>query len=371
MGNHVTKKGKPFKLSLGSFSLIKGFAICIIVFGHISQYFEIGRLTWFYPVFAVLNYLKTSFIPLFFIISGYGFKKGLPKAILKKSAKSLIIPYLLVMAVFCMLFPLSTYFRTFDIKYSLHTMLQVFLGFLLGIPAAGKVLFGFKLSNCAIVWFLLALFWAQNILNSILKRKRIIEQIALVVGCAALGYILCIYDMDFYCIPQGLIATTYCYIGYVLKKTKLIERGLPYRWMYFAWVILSAIYARWGYFDLCYGDFAFFPIDYVGVIFLALLVLGVGLYVGRFEWKILELFKDAGTYSYWVLCLHSIEQKCLPWELFINMTREYPNEGFILALIIKVVIISCGCMIIKRIIKFTYRKKIRNYVRQKLYSGSD
>ena len=59
---------KQNKVCLGSFNFIKGIAICIVMLGHIALDFDTGRLTWFYPLFMALSFLKTPFIPLFFII---------------------------------------------------------------------------------------------------------------------------------------------------------------------------------------------------------------------------------------------------------------------------------------------------------------
>lgn len=353
------------RLSLGSFNLIKGFAIGIIILGHISLEFEVSRLTWFYPLFVVLNFLKTPLIPLFFVISGYGFKGRAAGKTLKNSAKSLLIPYALVMLAFCVLLPLSTYVRTQDWSSTVAIAGSVSIAFLLGIPTPGRVLFGLTLSHCAIVWFLLALFWAHNILNLILKRTRTVERILLVLGCALLGYLLLLQDFNYFCIPQGLIATSYVYLGYVLKEIRLPEQGLPQKWMYAVWGGLALLYACWGTFDLCYGVFTFFPVDYVGVAILAVFLLVIGIHIGRMDWKVLDTVKHVGVYSYWILCIHSIEQKCLPWGSFAQLTEEIPNVGLILALIMKAFIIAGGCMMIRSFEKWNYRRKKKKYKRLK------
>ena len=267
-----------------------------------------------------------------------------------------------ILFAFCVLRPVRDYILTGNWAQSVDNVESVFFAFLFGIPIPGKVLFGYRLSNCAIVWFLLALFWAHNLVTLILKCKNSWLQLALVVACAALGQVLFRLEFVYFCIPQGLIATTYVYVGYLLKKYALLEKGLPKKWMYAVWLVISCIYAKWGIFDLCYGVFHIFWVDYIGVIFLTVTLLVLGIYVGKLEWRVLDIVKNAGIYSYWVLCIHSIEQKCLPWRSYIRFTAEFPNLGFLFALIIKGIIIWIGCILLKKIQRRKYRKLIKGYV---------
>ena len=368
---HISVFKNKGKLCLGSFNFIKGFAICVVIFGHIATLFDVSKLTWFYPVFILLNYIKTPIMPLFFIISGYGFVWSNGGTLLRKTVRSLLLPYAVVMVSFGILQPIFACLQGGNWELAINKGVSVLLAFLLGIPIPGKVLFGIKLSHCAIVWFLLALFWAHNILNLILKMKRIVVQIAAVVACAAVGYWLFQLNITYFCLPHGLIATSYVYLGYALKRYRIIQKGLPFKWMYPVWVIIAVLYANWGEFDLCYGKFAWFPVDYIGVMFLALLLLGIGIYLGQFDWKALDIIHRIGGYSYWVLCIHSVEQKCLPWDKFIQLTAEYPNAGFIFALLIKGIIITVFCKLIKRLKKKKYRKQKSNYEGSKLCAGTD
>lgn len=362
---------KSNKVCLGSFNFIKGVAICVIILGHIALNFDVSRLTWFYPLFAVLEFLKTPFMPLFFIISGYGFVPTSRRRTFQKMVRVFLVPYMMVTWAFGLLQTVSKYIETRSIVQALDRYVSVTLAFLLGIPIPGKVMFGYTLSHCAIVWFLLALFWAYNILNLILRAKRIRMQIALVLGCAALGYCLFLLDFTYFCIPHGLIATGCFYVGYLLKKSKLLEKGLPKKWMYYVWVLIAVLYATWGEYDLCYGQFRCFPIDYVGVIFLALLLLLIGIDIGRHEWKIFDVVNSVGIHSYWVLCIHSIEQKCFPWKFLIRATEAWPNQGFILTLLLKALIIAVCCKLLKRLSKLSYRKQKKAYVQRELCSKTD
>lgn len=359
------------KISVGSFDFIKGSAICIIILGHIAVDFDLSRLTCFAPLLAVLGLLKTPLIPLFFIISGYAYIAGSRKAILEKTARIILLPYIIVAIFFTILQPISMYIQTHSAEQAVNRCISVALAFLLGIPIPGKILFGYKLSHCAIVWFLLALFWAYNLLNLILGMKRIKVQVVGILSCMVLGYVLFLIDFTYFCIPHGLIASGFFYVGYLLKKSKFLERGLLANWMYFVWILIAVLYANWGEFDLCYGKFRVFPVDCIGVMILALLLLVFGIYIGNFEWRIFDLINSVGIHSFWVLCIHSIEQKCIPWNRFIQMTEKWPNLGFVFALVIKTAIISVCCKLLKSINKWNYRKRKKAYAREKLCSGDD
>ncbi|MGM9600326.1 MAG: acyltransferase family protein [Faecousia sp.] len=349
------------KIYLGNFHLIKGIAISVIIFGHIALLFDVQKLTWFSPLFLLLDLLKTAFIPLFFIINGYGAKSVSLRTNLKKTAQSLLVPYLLVMMAFVTLMSFSKYLLLHNWQSTIRTVISVGLAFLLGLPIPGKILFGIKLSHCAIIWFFLAAFWGSNLLNLILKIKHTWVQIFVTLSLALLGYGLFQLDFTYYCIPHGLIATSFYYFGYLLKRYEILQRGLPHRWMYILLGINAFLYACWGKFDLCYGDFACFPVDYFGVMLLGTALLMLGVSASRIENKFLDLFSSIGVYSYWVLCIHSIEQKCLPWYVLIEMTESNPNMGFILALMIKVIIITSFCYLMKQIHKMIYRKRKRTY----------
>ena len=358
----MTSAKHASKISLGSFHLIKGIAICVIVFGHTAEIFSIEELTWFYPLFILLNLLKTPFIPLFFIIIDFGAKPFSVRSRLEVSAKSLLVPYLLVMAAFVVLKSFFQLLRVFNWNSLVKTVITVSLPFLLGLPIPGKVMFGIKLYHCAFVWFFLTAFWGSNLLNLILKIKHFGGQLLAVLSCALLGYGLFQLDFPYYCLPHGLIAVGYFYLGYLLKRHEILQCGLPYRWMYLLLGISAFLYACWGKFDLCYGDFAFFPVDYFGVMLLGTMLLMLGISASRIENKFLDLISGIGAYSYWILCIHAVELKCLPWKQLVERIEAYPNLAFILVLMITILIIRTFCYLIKQIQKMKYRKRKRIYV---------
>jgi len=115
----MNKPAASTKVSLGSFNFVKGIAISAIILGHIALEFDMAKLTWFYPLFIFCGIFKTAFIPLFFIISGYTYKKKPFAVTFKKTIRSLLIPYFVVMIAFTILHPAFTYIRT----QNLHLLL--------------------------------------------------------------------------------------------------------------------------------------------------------------------------------------------------------------------------------------------------------
>lgn len=338
-----------------------------IIAGHMTFHFDLTKIPLLNPLFACLGFLQAPFIPLFFIISGYGFKvKSLGK-MLSKTFRELIIPYLGVMIAYAILYPLSYYYRYHDMTAAIEEGVSYILAFLLGLPERGKVLWGYTLKECSVVWFLLTLFLSFNFMNLILKIKNNAVQILLVALSAGIGYVLLVQEITFFCIPQGLIALSYCYLGYLMKKYRWIECAPRKPWLYIVWTLLVLIYANWGYFNLCYGNFVFFPVDYVGAAAMALLLILFGVYIGRCEWKGLDWVKKIGVHSYWILGIHSVEMHCVPWGTMSKALSKHQTFAFFLEVFLKAVIMTICCMILKKIGRMRYNRKKVQHEREKLY----
>jgi len=107
-------------------------------------------------------------------------------------------------------------------------------------------------------------FLAFNCLNLILKIKQVIYQILCVVICVLFGNTLFHFDFYYFCLPQGLVAVGFCYIGYLLKKYKLFERLYNSPWTYLVLIPVSIAEYKWGCFDLCPGVFNNLFLDFIG-----------------------------------------------------------------------------------------------------------
>ena len=215
------------RINLASFDLNKGISIIIIILVHMmkTDHYNTAGLP-FFSVFHVPLRFFGFIIPALFIISGYGFKGRDIKKMLRKTFTDMIIPYLLVMAAISAIYPVVFYFKNYSWQESINATICYVLAYILGIPEYGKVVFGYGVAWISAVWYLLALFWSFNFLNLIIKLNSTVMQTASVLLCIVIGYCLIIREFNYYCISQGLMATGFCYIGYIIKKFNLLERGI-------------------------------------------------------------------------------------------------------------------------------------------------
>lgn len=351
---------KKVKIGLGSFDFAKGLGILTVIFCHLSINYPVSEVPLLAPAYVFINIVSSGLMPMFFIISGYGFKKKQAGKMLKKTFNESFGALFFSLIVFSVLVPLA-YYPVF--KHSVMKWVEVsarrVLSWLLALPTA-KFILGVELLPISALWFLIALFWAQNILNQIVRIKNLFLQI----GCVGLSVLLGLYlysiGFVFYCIPQGFVAVFFCYIGYILKSYSLLEKYIHKVWPYLVMVpvclVHFALVGRKGGlpFDLASGKFGFF--DFIAATISGLLFVFIGVLAGRCTWKWAEWIKNIGVHTYWILCLHSIEILGIPWwEISQEKTNSYLFFG--IEIFIKIVLITSGCMMLKKISYYRYMKK--------------
>lgn len=347
-------EGKQIRIHISSFHLVKGISMIIVILGHMAYFYDMERIT---PIFWGLKFFGSPLMPIFFIISGFGFKEKSIKKTLKTTFNSLIVPYIWVMVAFVVVYPIANYIGYGSWEWAAEVTFRYLLAFLLGVPKAGHVIGGYEVLHCSAVWFFLASFVALNLLNLIIKVRKPVYQIVLVAICILIGYFLVLRDINYYCIPQGLMAVGSCYIGYLIKKYKLIERWTTSIYLYIVLIPIFLAHGIWGHMNLCLGEFRYGLWDYFAAICSALLLIAAALNLEQFEGKILDGIRKIGVYSYWILCIHSVEDGCMQWELFIN---AMPNQyvAFAGEIVLKAIIISSGCVVLRKISKNKYRRRM-------------
>lgn len=350
---------EKYRITIGTFDLIKGFAIIVVVFAHMTYYYDATKLLPIFPAYLILKLIGYSINPLFFMIIGYNFKQEPLRKLLKKTYRELIIPYVVVMLICMVLFPVMHYLTYNWWPGAIHETIRYFIAFLLGIPRGGRIIWGYSVYECSVMWFFLAIFIARNVLNVILKIKKEILQGSAVLMCMAFGLMLYKIGFIYYCLPQGLMAVGYSYIGLMCKKYRVIEKLEKAKWIYVVLAVLTVFHAFWSRFDMAYGEFEHGVVDFVLAACSGFLLFSLGARVGNADRTYLEPLRKIGVYTYWILCIHCVETTCIPWYHWSEIMSRRQLTSFLVEVCVKILLMTLGCCALKEINKYKYRKKLR------------
>lgn len=358
-------KTREIKIGLGSFDLVKGFAMILIVVNHMVSHYDTAVLFADNTLLKMLGFLLyligTGIIPVFFIISGYSFKRKPMKNYMKKSFKDFIKPYFYVMVAVAILYPIVHSIQYGFGRGTFKQSARWVLAFLFGLHdpiAKQKVILGVEVRACWGAWFLLTMFHAGNIFNLILKIKNTAMQFLLVVLSIVFGYVLSLIGFTYFCLPQGLIAVGYCYAGYLLKrmrffnKKRIVQIGICL--IMFAVTLWENFY---GDFDLAYSLYKNGLLDILGTCCAGVLLLILSFYTEQYEWRALEWIKEIGIYTLWILCIHSVELICFPWDKIVKSLPEHLRLAFFIEIVIKIFIFAVGCAFLKWTSRNKYKRK--------------
>lgn len=351
---------KEIKLNLATFDFAKGVAVLGIILGHMFSHYDAAETWGLIPVSALLFLLQNAVNPMFFIASGFGFREKPAKKMLVKTSQELLKPYLYVTVLIALLFPLVHFLFYRWWPGAFQEALRYVLAFVLGVPKAGKNLLGYSLYECSVMWFFLTLFLSLNLLNRILKLKNEAARTVCVAACVLCGYLLTRLDFDYFCLPQGLLAVGYCYLGYQIKKQSLLTDGKPHGWLYAVLALASVLQLLLGGFNLAYGEFRLGLMDYVASCCAGVLFLIFCVFFGQREWKCLDWVKQVGVYSYWIMCIHSVELICIPWYLLPQTLSGHRYLAFLMEVLLKCAIIGTGCFVLKKISRRIYKRRIKS-----------
>ena len=294
-----------------TFDVLKGIAIILMIVGHC----KIGPLKAF---------IFSFHMPLFFFIAGYFFLIRPLRKEIYLNIKRLIIPYIFIALCVCFC-SLCEDVYNYTWADGSHTQEQII-----------AFLFGFRghvapdwLTGCIIApWFILAMFWARIINNILMQRiKSIFLLCTIFITLAIIGIILNEFLFIPFCIPQGLCAAGFLFIGVLTKKYGLLDS-------FFCKKILPILIALWFYGWIQNGiemiDCAF-PIGYIfnllGALgaFCTLYTFVKNSYIKEsLFWK---GFHFCGRYSLVIYSVHSVEQSITNWTAFA-ITHHIPMEHF-------------------------------------------
>lgn len=351
---------RKIKVNLGTFDLAKGIGILLVIFSHMQLNYPINEVALLGPVYIILSFVGSGLMPMFFMISGYGFKAKSSSKMLKKTFSESFGALFISFFVYVALVPLAYYpVMSSNPSVWIDYSVRKTLSWLLGLPTPTNIM-GIDVFPIGAMWFLMALFWTQNIMNQIAKIKSIILQIIVVLLSVVIGMILLKMNITIYCLPQGLISVFFFYIGYVLKKYSILEKNLYKLWPYAITLPISILHfcivGQKGELAFALASGRFTAFDFIASTVCGVFLVFLGVLCGQCTWKSLEWMKEIGVHTYWIMCIHSIEYMGMPWyELAHEKTNSYLWIG--IEVFIKTILISMGCMAVKKISQQRYMKK--------------
>lgn len=208
---------------------------------------------------------------------------------------------------------------------------------------------------CVLCGFIVAL----NLLK-VLFRKPAFAPLICVVTCVLAGYTLTLVDFDFFCLPQGLMSVGYCYLGYLLRQWGLLTDGKPRPRLCIALTLVTLAQLFLGSFNLAHGVLGYGLLDYAASCCAGTLLLFLCVFIGQKEWKCLDWVKQVGVYSYWIMCIHSVELVCIPWYILPQILSGHQFAAFLIEIALKCAIIAAGCFAFKKISRQMYKRRIKS-----------
>ena len=352
----MTVANKNARIRLNSFDFMKGIGIILVVVSHsFGRYSESSS-----PIIGIIMtclMASKGLMPMFFIITGYSFRETPLKKKLKKTFSELMMPYFIIMGTYAVLYPIANYsgYRSWTLAFDQAK--RYVAAFLLGWTQSGETFLDYRLAWCTAAWFLLALFIAMNVLNLVLKMKKECQRAICMILCLSMSWFLAEDVSLLFCIPQGLRAACYCYVGYLIKKYGIVERIVDNAWTYVILLLIYFMEYKWGIIDMSQGIFGRPVLDFVGTSASGLLLMLISIHISRKELRGLKWCSTIGMYSYWLICIHAIEMDVLPWYFLPLSMPDHLIIAFFIEILIKIVIMTVTCILMKEIAKRRYRRR--------------
>lgn len=273
-----------------TFDVLKGIAIILVIVGHCE----------FGPFRA---FIYSFHMPLFFFVAGYFLKKRPLRQEIYLSTKRLIIPYIFAAFWLCV--------ATTCINPS--RLQSITIACLLGFRS--QYVPNWIDAHVGLLWFILALFWARIITVALIQKVKSDFLLGIIFFALALiGMFLNKRVFVPFCIPQGLCAAGFIFVGHLIKKHEALETGLLKK----IFPLLAIIWAyNWTtesmdmYICFFRNGYIFDLIGAIGA-FTALHAIVQQCYNNNsFLWRSIRFW---GRFSLILYCVHSVEHSAAIWK---------------------------------------------------------
>ena len=334
---------------LGMFDMVKGILMLLIIAGHsITDYFHFWEYTdksspLFFLINAVSSISMYGLIPMFFMICGYGLrKKSMSKAI-KGQFKYFWKPYLLVVVATLVLVIIKKVLISGDILEGVRYQV---LPYLLAFCPGERSFLGLYMVSIGPIWFFWVFVTAGILANFILQENRLWGQFILIIIFSCLGLMLRNITLP-WCIQQTCICTGYMYIGWLMKKHKILGDRLPVYLILLVVLLCVSSVISGGYIEVSQNVYATGAQDLL-VSYVAGIILVFGaIKINYFEGKISDVLCWIGKNAMYICCIHTVAYTVIPWERMAEYLDKSKIIGIVIEMILQYVIAIGGCKCIE------------------------
>ena len=348
------------KARIIEFDILKGIGIISVIAGHVAQNYNMSR---------VMQSFYSFHMPLFFIIAGYfiNISKSTKEFCISRGKK--ILGYY-TFTCFVLIAVRSTICW---IKGGIYLALKEGIKWIYisiyGIGnGRGSIYINTKLQIChtdeiGMLWFLLALLWAQCIVKFFLRYSAQICQ-CLVVLTTVIGIISVNYIWLPFSIQNGMAATIWIYIGYTIKEKNILqlaENNYKYKKIFIILCMLFwSISIMKGQTELYRNYYGLGLLDMLGALAGCIILFFLTkkmLSCGWLKDKYVHWIAWAGQNSLLFYIIHYWEQKISPNNTVGLLVRRYVGINQKIDFCISVLIITCLCTCFVKLYELLNRNK--------------
>lgn len=286
------------KKRLEYIDIARGIAIILMILGHVC------KVGWKRTIIFSFH------MPLFIIISGMFFKKEENiKEELIKLFRKLIIPYVITI-ITTELIKICIYNETID-------MVRVFQQIIFAY--SNKKTFFTEINSVGVLWFIPFLSLCKILFYAIHKVAKEDDMLKGII-CLLFTIIGIYFSKTKLYLPWSfdivLASLIFYYIGYILKKYKVLEKILSNYKILICIVLLYAIGLKFGFIELAIRSYPHGFICYVTAISGTIIVFKISQIIEKFSKYITKVLSWFGRNSMYVLCFHYLEMNVIKYSYF-------------------------------------------------------
>lgn len=349
-------ENKKVTNSVGMFDLHKGMAMICIIFFHVYQQYNFidfeGEINVILSLFdLIVTPLFSSILVQLFVISGYGFRKRDIRKFAKQQIQFLLKPYIITAIASTVLLVVCHFSAYSSYKGAIKEGIKQMIGFIIGIPVTTEI-FGFQIYPCGPIWFMLAFVFGGILFNFLLNYVPDKLQFASCVLLYVIGQLLLPYEAYFpFCIPRCLIVTNGLFAGYWIKKKKIFNNPVSIKEI----CLLSVC--------ILFLNIKFNPVSMYLIIIIGVIVTHIVLTIDRKLKKSPEIICFIGRYSFYIMCIHTVDMMGILWYLVTEKTNKWPVLAFMGTGFLRLSAITFVCYLIQSQVPQNIFRKIINGVK--------